>query len=216
MYAQSLFEEQGYACASIKHVVTRHARMAAANPMLGISEAVGALYRRGCSSAAPAVTKEWLAGWQPTRWSAASQARNDGVVSVRARVSRASRASEPLDMHGTKLRGSYLTSQRSRGSMRGAVRRRRSSLRVPVLRLSILMHLTHTRCACEASVSIVGSSHGFPSRSAHAAAARGACMPLMGRTCETLQDCTDDCTNMTRRLPRSRCRRLHAGGRRTE
>ena len=103
--------------------------------------------------------------------------------------------------------------------MRGAVRRRRSSLRVPVLRLSILMHLTHTRCACEASVSIAGSSHGFPSRWAHAAATRGACMPLMGRTCETLltlEDCTDDCTNMTRRLPRSRCRRLHAGGRRTE
>ena len=47
LYAQSLFEEQGYACASIKHVVTRHARMAAANPMLGISEAVGALCRRG-------------------------------------------------------------------------------------------------------------------------------------------------------------------------
>ena len=86
LYAQSLFEEQGYACASIKHVVTRHARMAAANPMLGISEAVGALYRRGCSSAAPAVTKEWLAGWQPTRWSAVLQARNDGVVGVRVRA----------------------------------------------------------------------------------------------------------------------------------
>ena len=86
LYAQSLFVEQGYgacACAPpIKHVVTRHARMAAANPMLGISEAVGALYRRGCSCAAPAVTKEWLAGWQPEWWSAASQARNDGVVSA--------------------------------------------------------------------------------------------------------------------------------------
>ena len=63
LYAQSLFVEHEYAaCAPpIKHVVTRHARMAAATPMLGISEAVGALYRRGCSSAAPAVTKEWLA-----------------------------------------------------------------------------------------------------------------------------------------------------------
>ena len=81
LYAQSLFAEQPNACASpIKHVVTRHARSAAATPMLGISEAVGALYRRGCSSAAPAVTKEWLAGWQPTRWSAASQARNDGQL----------------------------------------------------------------------------------------------------------------------------------------
>ena len=87
LYAQSLFAEQEYACASpIKHVVARHARSAAANPMLGISEAVGALYRRGCSSAAPAVTKEWLAGWQPTRWSAVLQARNDGVVGVRVRA----------------------------------------------------------------------------------------------------------------------------------
>ena len=64
LYAQSLLAEQEYACASlIKHVVTRHARSAAANPMLvqlGIREAVW----RSCSSTdavAAAVAKEWLA-----------------------------------------------------------------------------------------------------------------------------------------------------------
>ena len=38
LYAQSLFVEQEYACASpIKHVVARHTRMATANPMSGIN-----------------------------------------------------------------------------------------------------------------------------------------------------------------------------------
>ena len=41
---------------------------------------------RSTDAVAPAVTKEWLAGWQPTRWSAVLQARNDGVVGVRVRA----------------------------------------------------------------------------------------------------------------------------------
>ena len=81
LYAQSLFVEQGYACASfIKPVVTRHARSAAANPMLGIREAVGALYRRDCCSGREREAGR-LAGWQAGRlagWQAGRLAANGG------------------------------------------------------------------------------------------------------------------------------------------
>ena len=105
LYAQSLFAEQEYACASpIKHVVARHARSAAANPMLGISEVVGALYRHGCCSG-----HERVAGSQ-RRWSAALQARNDGVRVRAVFVSRASRALEPVDVHrGRRVTSSSMT-----------------------------------------------------------------------------------------------------------
>ena len=103
--------------------------------------------------------------------------------------------------------------------MRGAVRRRRSSLRFPVLHLSILMHLTRTRCACEASVSIVGSSDvtsdGFPPRVGTTQRLHAWPQPV----CTVLHAAGDAVymRSVQSGVPVScdRHRRLHAGGRRT-
>ena len=95
LYAQSLFEEQGYACASIKHVVTRHARMAAATPMLGISEAVGALYRRDCCSGRERVSGR-LAATEVVSGVAGAERWRCRRASARRFVSRASRALDAL------------------------------------------------------------------------------------------------------------------------
>ena len=61
---------------------------------------------RSTDTVAAAVTKEWLAGWQPT-------AVVSGVAGVRIRevfVSRASRALEPVDVHrGRRVTSSSMT-----------------------------------------------------------------------------------------------------------
>ena len=127
LYAQSLFEEQEYrACASpIKHVVTRHARMAAAKPMLGISEAVGALYRRDCCSGRERVSgrlaaTEVVSGvagaerWRCRRASArrfVSRASRALERSAQRRPAPSSRAVKALDAHQASLRSNFFPSR---------------------------------------------------------------------------------------------------------